>query len=138
MATIREVRSNGSCHIVACVGSDGIGGAIVVKIRKVDVSLMDAPGHGPSRALTPAQIRRVALDAQLRAAIAKIQSPADVFEIRLEDGEKPITIRQRLLRLASGMGTEIAVRKHGDGLLIGLLTPERRSTRGRRRANSEK
>jgi hypothetical protein len=107
----------------------------VVKIRKVDASLMDARGQGSSRALTPAQVRRVALDAKLRAAIAKLRSPADVYEIELEDGEKPFTIRQRLLRVAAGMGTEIAVRKHGDGLLIGLLTPERRSTRGRRRAN---
>jgi hypothetical protein len=37
------------------------------------------------------------LDQQLRAAIAKLRSPADVYEIRLEDGEKPVTIRQRLL-----------------------------------------
>jgi hypothetical protein len=77
------------------------------------------------------------LDQQLRAAIAKIRSTADVYEVRLEDGEKPITIRQRLLSVASGMGTEIAVRKHGDGFVIGLLTPERRTTRGRRRAKSE-
>lgn len=109
----------------------------MVTIRKVDSSLMDARGQSQSPALTPAQKRRLECEQQLRAAIAKIRSPADVFEIRLEDGEKPITIRQRLLRVASGMGTEIAVRRHGDGLLIGLLTPERRSNRGRRRANSE-
>jgi hypothetical protein len=109
----------------------------VVTIRKVDSSLMDARTQSQSRALTPAQIRRLECEQQLRAAIAKIRSPADVFEVRLEGDEKPITIRQRLLRVASGMGTEIAVRKHGDGLLIGLLTPERRSTRGRRRASSK-
>ena len=109
----------------------------MVTIRKAASSLMDARRQSQSHALTPAQKRRLELDAQLRAAIAKIRSPADVYEIRLEGDEKPITIRQRLLRMASGMGTEIAVRKHGDGFVIGLLTPERRSTRGRRRANSE-
>jgi len=109
----------------------------LVTIRKVDSILMDARAQSQSRALTPAQLRRMELDQQLRAAVAKLRSPADVYEIRLEDGEKPITIRQRLLRVASGMGTEIAVRKHGDGFVIGLLTPERRTTRGRRRAKSE-
>jgi hypothetical protein len=109
----------------------------VVTIRKAASSLMDARTQSQSRALTPAQKRRLELDAQLRAAIAKIRTPADVYEIRLEDGEKPLTIRQRLLRVASAMGTEIAVRKHGDGFVIGLLTPERRSNRGRHRATSE-
>ena len=109
----------------------------MVTIRKVDSSLMDTRAQSQSRTLTPAQLRRMKLDQQLRAAIAKIRSTADVYEIRLEDGEKPITIRQRLLHVASGMGTEIAVRKHGGDLLIGLLTPERRTTRGRRRAKSE-
>jgi hypothetical protein len=109
----------------------------VVTIRKVDPSLMDARGQSQAHALTPAQLRRLELDQQLRAALAKLRSPADVYEIRLEDGEKSINIRQRLLRLASGLGVEIAVRKHGDGLLIGLLTPERRSNRGRRRAITE-
>jgi hypothetical protein len=109
----------------------------VVTIRKVDPSLMDARTQSQSRALTPAQARRYECEQQLRAAVAKIKTPADVFEIRLDDDEKPITIRARILHVASAMGTEIAVRKHGDGLLIGLLTPERRSTRGRRRVNLE-
>jgi hypothetical protein len=60
-----------------------------------------------------------------------------VYEIGLEDGEKAFTIRQRLLRVAAVMGTEIAVRKHGAGFVIGILTPERRSTRGRCRATSK-
>jgi hypothetical protein len=33
---------------------------------------------------------------------------------------------------------EIAVRKHGDGFLVGLLTPERRTNRGRRAATETK
>ena len=103
-------------------------------IRKVNSSLMDARARSESPALTPAQARRQECEQQLRAAIAKIKTPADVFEVRLDGDEKPITIRQRLMRVASEMGTEIAVRKHGDGFLVGLMTPERRSTRGRRRA----
>jgi hypothetical protein len=59
-----------------------------------------------------------------------------VYEVRLDPGEKPVTIRGRLLRLAAEDSLEIAVRKHGDDLLAGLLTPERRTTRGRRRTGS--
>jgi uncharacterized protein YxjI len=44
------------------------------------------------------------LDQKLRAAIAKLRSAADVYEIRLEGGEKSITVRQRLLLVASRMG----------------------------------
>ena len=109
----------------------------MVKIRKVDSSLMDARTVGGSRSLTPAQQRRAECEQQLRVAIGKLHSASDVFEIQLEDDEKPITIRQRLVRLAAAMGTEIAVRKHGNGLLIGLLTPERRSSRGRPRTKIE-
>jgi hypothetical protein len=109
----------------------------VAKIRKVDSNLMDGRAQGPSRALTPAQARRAELDAQLRAAMAKLQSPVDVYEIRLEEGEKPFIIRGRLLRVASEMGIEIAVRRYGGGFVIGLLTPERRSVRRRRWATHD-
>ena len=105
----------------------------MVTIRKVNSSLLDARPKSQTRALTPAQQRRLEQDQQLRAAIAKLRAPADVYEISLEADEKPITVRQRLLRLASASGTEIVVRKHGKGLLIGLLIPERRTNRGRRR-----
>ena len=108
----------------------------MVTLRKVDASLMDAPAASKSTALTPEQQRRARLDRKLKAAIAKLRTPADVYEVRLDQGEKPITIRGRLLRLAAEAGIEIAVRKHGDDLLIGLLTPERRTTRGRRRTGS--
>jgi hypothetical protein len=56
-----------------------------------------------------------------------------VFAVKLDDGEKPLTVRQRLMRAAAEANVEIAVRKHGEnGFLVGLLTPERRTKRGRR------
>jgi len=45
-------------------------------------------------------------------------------------------VRQRLLRVASTLGTEVAVRKHGTGFVVGLMTPERRTRRGRPRASA--
>jgi len=39
-----------------------------------------------------------------------------------------------LLRVAADENVEIAVRKHRDGFLVGLLTPERRTNRGRKAA----
>ena len=109
----------------------------MVTIRKVDSSLMDVRSQREARALTPAQLRRREQDHQLQAAISKLRSAADVYEIGLEAGEKSIAIRQKLFRAASVAGIEIAIRKHGDGLLIGLLTPERRNTRSRRRVVAE-
>ena len=58
----------------------------------------------------------------------------DVFEVRFEKNDKPLTVRQRLLRAAQDAGKEIVVRKSENGWLVALATPERRSSRGRRRA----
>jgi hypothetical protein len=62
--------------------------------------------------------------------------PNDVFEVRFEKNDKPLTVRQRLLRAAQEAGKEVVVRKAENGWLVGLATPERRSRRGRRRASS--
>jgi len=106
----------------------------MVKIRKVDAALIDATGRRKSE-LSPAARERERQQKQFAQLIAQLTGPEAVFEIRLDPAEKPITVRQRLLRVAAEANVEIAVRKHGDGLLVGLLTPERRTNRGRRRAD---
>jgi len=106
----------------------------MVKIRRADPALMDTPRPAAhKKELTPRQRERLRQQRQFRRLIGGLTGPADVFEVALGAGEKPLTVRQRLLRVAS---VEIAVRKHGSGFLVGLLTPERRSNRGRKRAVS--
>jgi hypothetical protein len=105
----------------------------MVKIRKADPSLMDKASQRP-RELSPAAREREQQQRQFKRLIGQLSGPAQVFEVRLDRTEKPITIRQRLLRVAAEANVEIAVRKHGDGFLVGLLTPERRTNRGRRGA----
>ncbi len=59
-----------------------------------------------------------------------------VFEVRLSRDDKPVTVRQRLMRAAQDQGKEIAVKKSPNGFVVGLMTPERRSNRGRKRATA--
>jgi hypothetical protein len=105
----------------------------MVKVRKADPALMDKGSQRP-RQLSPAARAREQQQRQFKRLIGQLDGPQRVFEVRLDPTEKPITIRQRLLRAASDANIEIAVRKHGDGFLVGLLTPERRTNRGRRQA----
>ena len=62
----------------------------------------------------------------------KLNDPNQVYEIQLDANEKPLTVRQRLLKVAQESGKEIVDRKYGNGFAIGLMTPERRSRRGRK------
>jgi hypothetical protein len=103
----------------------------MVKVRKADPALMDKAGPRTHK-LSPAALVREQQQRQFKRLIGQLKGPQQVFEVRLEATEKPITIRQRLLRVAADANVEIAVRKHGDGFLVGLLTPERRTNRGRR------
>jgi hypothetical protein len=103
----------------------------MVKVRKADPALMDKASQRP-RELSPAAREREQQQRQFKKLIAQLTGPDQVFEVRLDPNEKPITIRQRLLRVAGEANVEIAVRKHGDGFLVGLLTPERRTNRGRK------
>ncbi|HEX8938700.1 MAG TPA: hypothetical protein VF763_00935 [Candidatus Limnocylindrales bacterium] len=108
----------------------------MVKIRRVaDPAVMDARKR-PVKELSPAARERQQQQRQFKKLIGQLSGPDDVFEVSLGADEKPITIRQRLLRVAAEEGREIAVRKHGDGFLVGLMTPERRTNRGRRRAEA--
>ena len=103
----------------------------MVKVRKADPALMDK-ASASQRELSPAAQEREQQYRQFKRLIAQLTGPEQVFVVHLEATEKPITIRQRLLRVASEANVEIAVRKHEDGFLVGLLTPERRTNRGRR------
>ena len=44
------------------------------------------------------------------------------------------TLREHLIRAAKLAETEIAVKKPSNGFYFGLMTPERRSDRGRKKA----
>jgi len=70
----------------------------MVKIRKVDAALMDGTGRRNSE-LSPAARERERQQKQFSQLIAQLTGPEAVFEIRLDPAEKPITIRQRLLRV---------------------------------------
>ncbi len=106
----------------------------MVKIRRADASLMDTPKRTTrgSRELSPKAMERERQSRQLTQLIGRLNDPNQVFEVRLDADEKPATVRQRLLRAAAEADREIAVRKHNSGFLVGLMTPERRSRRGRR------
>lgn len=94
--------------------------------RQVDASVLLKPvtPKGPEQ------------DPDLAKMVAKIRSITDdsvVYEVTLEDGEKPAGVRQKLLRAAKLADVEIAVRKAPrGGWYVGLMTPARRSTRGRK------
>jgi hypothetical protein len=109
----------------------------MVKIRQVDVSMLDKPKSAPrSRELSPKAQERLAQQRQFTQMITKIEDPATVFEVRLDPQEKALTVRQRLMKAAQDAGRDIVVRKSEKGWLVGLATAERRSRRGRRKANA--
>ena len=109
----------------------------MVKIRQVDVSTLDKPkASRATRELTPKQRERQTQQRQLTRMLSKINDRDSVFEVRVEADEKPLTIRQRLMRAAEDAGKEIVVRKSERGWLVGLATPDRRSRRGRRRGST--
>ncbi len=105
----------------------------MVTIRRVDAALMDAKAARKTREMSPAAREREQQYKQFKRMIDQLKGPDEVFEVRLGPDEKPITIRQRLLRVAAESNVDIAVRKHADGFLVGLLTPDRRTNRGRRK-----
>jgi len=64
--------------------------------------------------------------------VETITDESVVYEATLAPGEKPATVRQQLKSAARRAGVEIAVRRSPKGFYFGLLTPERRSNRGRK------
>lgn len=110
----------------------------MVKIRQVDVTMLDKPKSARSapRELSPRARERLAQERQFKRMLARISDRDSVFEVRLDKSEKPLTVRQRLMKVAEEQGKEIVVRKSERGWLIGLATPDRRSRRGRRKASA--
>ena len=111
----------------------------MVKIRQVDVSMLDRPKEAAAkpRELSPAAAARQKQHRQFVRMIAKVSDPSTVFEVRLDGNEKALTVRQRLMKAADEAGREIVVRKSDKGWLVGLATPERRSRRGRRKSGTD-
>jgi hypothetical protein len=111
----------------------------MVKIRQVDVTMLDKPkgAKAAQRELSPRARERLAQERQFKRMLARITDRDSVFEVRLGDEEKPLTIRQRLMKVAADEGKEIVVRRSENGWLVGLATPDRRSRRGRRKASAE-
>jgi|SRR5687767_8031142 len=109
----------------------------MVKIRQVDVAMLDKPKSRATaaRELSPRAQARLAQQRQFQRMLSRLKDRDSVFEVRLESDEKPLTVRQRLVKAAQEQGQEIVVRKSEKGWLVGLATPDRRSRRGRRRAS---
>jgi hypothetical protein len=103
----------------------------VTKIKALSDPSVLTVKHGRTRQLSPETIKRREEVEKLRGVVAQLTDVDQVFQIDLEPGEKPLTVRNRLQRVAREQGKEIAVRKHGDGFAIGLMTEERRERRGR-------
>ncbi|MDQ3938475.1 MAG: hypothetical protein M3253_07315 [Chloroflexota bacterium] len=113
----------------------------MVKIRQVAVEQLDKPKGARSaaqRELSPRARERLAQERQFRRMLTRITDRDSVFEVRLDDSEKALTVRQRLMRAAEEAGKEVVVRKSERGWLVGLATPDRRSRRGRRPAASKR
>jgi hypothetical protein len=110
----------------------------MVKIRQVDVALLDKPkaARKQARALSPRTQERLAQQHRFERMLTHLSDRDAVFEVRIEGDEKPLTIRQRLMKAAEATGKEIVVRKSDRGWLVGMATPDRRSRRGRRRASA--
>src|SRR5688572_29787259 len=100
------------------------------RYRKVDASAMERPLKRASRGRPPSP--------EQEALVKRIKTITDesvVYEVTLGPDEKPATVRQQLLRAAKLAEVEIAVKKSPSGLYFGLMTPERRSNRGRKTAS---
>lgn len=94
-------------------------------INKVSAAVFDRPAKPVGRQPGPQQL-------ELIAKIKTIKNERDVYEVLLTGGEKPVTVRQQILRAAKAAEVEIAVKRSPHGFYIGLLTPERTRGRGRR------
>ena len=99
----------------------------MTKYRKVDADAMKKPVKQKPRG-RPISPEQQALIKRMKT----ITDPTVVYEAVLTGREKPATVRQQLLRAAKLAGVEIAVKKSEKGFYFGLMTPERKSNRGRK------
>ena len=94
-------------------------------INKVSAAVFDRQPKPAGRQPSPQQL-------ELIARIKTIRNERDVYEVLLTGDEKPVTVRQQILRAAKAAEVEIAVKRSPHGFYIGLLTPERTRGRGRK------
>jgi hypothetical protein len=102
------------------------------RYRKVEAQLMDDPPRLKPRG-RPISPEQQALINRIR----KITDESVVYEALLEGDEKAATVRAQIMRAAKLAEVEVAVKRSPDGFYIGLMTPARRSRRGRPRKASE-
>lgn len=98
--------------------------------RKVDAELMDHPPKAKPRGRPISPEQKALID-----RIRKIKDESVVFEAVLGPDEKPATVRAQLVRAAKLAGVDVAVKKSPSGFYVGLMTPSRKSGRGRRKAD---
>ena len=102
----------------------------MARFRRVDPSVLEQEKKRPvGRQPSPEQL-------ELIKRIKTITDESVVYEVTLEEGEKPLTVRQQLLRASKAAGVEIVIRKSEKGFYVAKLTPERKSKRGRKPANA--
>ena len=99
----------------------------MTRYRKVDADVMEKPAKrkSPGRPISPEQ-------QALIKRMKTIDSPDVVYEAVIGENEKPATVRQQLLRAAKLAEVDIAVKKSDKGFYFGLMTPDRKSNRGRK------
>lgn len=103
-----------------------------MRIQQVDASVLDSPKRAaPKPELSPRAKARVAQERQFSRMLGRLTDPAKVFEVRTGRADKPMTIRQRLLKVAAEQAKDVVVRKSERGWYVALATPERRTRRGR-------
>ena len=94
-------------------------------INKVSAAVFDRQAKSAGRQPSPQQL-------ELIAKIKAMKNERDVYEVLLTGAEKPVTVRQQIIRAAKAAEVEIAVKRSPHGFYIGMLTPERTRGRGRR------
>jgi hypothetical protein len=86
-----------------------------------------------SRQPSARDLQRIEIEKQI---LDRLTDATVVLSIEPEEAEKPATLRQRILRVARDRKMDVAIQIKQDGegqrLLVGLMTPERRSRRGRK------
>jgi hypothetical protein len=101
------------------------------KYKKVGAELMDNPPKPKPRGRPISPEQQALVD-----RIKKITDESVVYEAVLQKGEKPATVRAQIVRASKLAGVEVAIKKSPDGFYIGLMTPKRKSKRGRPRKGS--
>jgi hypothetical protein len=97
-------------------------------IKRVPVDLFRADG---GERMTEAQRKRAALDAQLRRAVKRLDDK-NALVVSPSAGEKTSTLKNRLVKVSQEVGVRLAIRKHGQGWLVGIYSELTKPTRGRK------